>query len=131
MITTLPQPMRKFTADEGARLLAPDGSVNASRFRASWKLAGIVEPLPSIDGRSQPTYAVASLVRAAIYCQLQQAFGQQSSVALELVRPISDAMALDLMREEEPVLTAVHDRRCYQIVLDPAPFRRIREAGGL
>ena len=111
---------RLFSADEGAAIL----EVPESRFRSSWRASGIVTALSTIDGKGA-MYAVASLVRAALYLQVQEWLGSQSDVAVKIAKNIPEhALHTLLLDSTAPVIEVVQNGRSYGIEFDATPFER-------
>ena len=116
---------RLFAADEGAAIL----EVPESRFRSSWRASGIVTALSSIDGKGA-MYGVSSLIRAALYLQLQELFGAQSDVALKIVLHFPEHTLYGIMDSPVPMIEVMQNGRRYKIELDIEPLERIRQAAG-
>jgi hypothetical protein len=124
MLTAAPisRPLAKYVTTRQASAIT---QTPLSRWQGSYRQNGIATPA-LLKGEYQVSRG--AVIRAAILIDLQRAFGEQSTLPLQVARAISDDDAERLLTHGDPYVPVDHGRsRFSQIPLDPEWLASIRE----
>jgi hypothetical protein len=115
--------------DEMAKYLTVEEAASAldvpeSRFRASWRQAGIVRPALS-KGLQQ--LHRADVVRGAVVVCLQRVFGDASTLALSLAKALTPTQLDSILVADVPQVEAEIGAYGFKVTLDPDYMAAVRE----
>jgi hypothetical protein len=121
-MSVLANPLAKYVTTRQASAIT---QTPLSRWQGSYRQNGIATPALT---KGEYQVSRGAVIRAAILIDLQRAFGEQSTLPLQVARAISDAAAEGLLTHDDPYIHVDHGRsRFSQIPLNPEWLASIRE----